>query len=880
MIIISIIALLLSNSVNIRRDMSILYNRIAMLILIYCILNDLSSLTVVTKGIGLHGGLLLVTNITQIFHIFLFTVSILILTLTSFYPRKVWVSEYSSMKDLLLYKFVYYNTKIINKMGEHLKIIEYPLILLFIITGAIFLMSTNDLISIFLAIELQSYGLYILSTIYRNSELSTTGGLIYFLLGGLSSCFILLGTGLLYANSGSTSLDGLYIITSISDISSTDLWYKPHYINLSLVIFTIGFLFKVSAAPFHFWSPDVYDAIPTIVTAFVALIAKISIFILLLQLVYYTNNSFSDMGWTFILLISSLFSLIVGTVVGLTQFRIKRLFAYSTISHVGFLLLALGISSIESTQAFIFYLTQYTISNLNAFVILIAIGFSLYCYTSDNKEHEELMDKTNSPVQLVSQLKGYFYINPILALSLAITIFSFVGIPPLVGFFGKQMILSAALDKGLVFLSLIAILTSVIGAVYYLSIIKEMFFSKSDYKVNTLLENLVLKGNVLDNNKTVIKNINFKYNNIAISGPISFVISTITLIILLFLFMNKEWLSMGKQKLLSFFNKINLIYNKSIRYFYFLKTYSIIFINNYTTNIKNNNNKLINPWFITGFTDAEGSFMIHLEKNKDKWRVRPTFQIKLYIRDLFLLEIIKVYFNNAGSINISNKECVYKVRSLKEVAIIISHFNEYGLITQKKADFELFKLIINKLNNQEHLASEGLQEIISICASMNLGLSSSVKNSFPNIIPVVRPLIENMVVPHPEWMAGFVSGEGSFSIHTASQLEDKSVSLSFRVSQHSKDEQLLKSFVDYFDCGNFNYHDKEKKAVIFVVRKFGDINNKIIPFFNKYKIIGVKCKDFIDLSEVARIMESKNHLTLEGYKKIRKIKENMNSYRV
>src|ERR1700744_3060130 len=124
------------------------------------------------------------------------------------------------MKDILFNKFIYYNTKIINKMGEHNKIIEYPLILLFIVSGAIFLMSSNDLITIFLSIELQSYGLYILSTIYRNSELSTTGGLIYFLLGGLSSCFILLGTGLLYANSGSTSLDSLYIITSISDIYS------------------------------------------------------------------------------------------------------------------------------------------------------------------------------------------------------------------------------------------------------------------------------------------------------------------------------------------------------------------------------------------------------------------------------------------------------------------------------------------------------------------------------------------------------------------------------------------------------------------------------------------------------------------------------------
>jgi NADH-ubiquinone oxidoreductase chain 2 len=541
MLLTSIIAILLSNAVNSRRDVSILYNRVAIIVLVYCILNDLFSLSVITKGVGLHGGLLLVTNITQVFHIFIYIIGGLILVLTSFYPRKVWTSEHSSLKSLLVNKFVYYNTKIINKMGEQYKIAEYPLILLFIISGAVFLMSTNDLISIFLAIELQSYGLYILSTIYRNSELSTSGGLIYFLLGGLSSCFILLGTGLLYANSGSTSLDSLYIITSISDINcmGQDLWYKPDYINISLVIFTVGFLFKVSAAPFHFWSPDVYDAIPTIVTTFVALIAKVSIFILLLQLVYYTNNNFSlidgSMNWTFILLTSSLFSLVVGTVVGLTQFRIKRLLAYSTISHVGFILLALGISSVESTQAFLFYLTQYIISNLNAFFIIIAMGFSLYCYTSENKEYEELVDKNNSPIQLVSQLKGYFYVNPFLAVSLAITIFSFAGIPPLVGFFSKQMVLSAALDKGLIFLSLIAILTSVIGGIYYLSIVKEMFFSPSDYKINTLLENLNIKGTIM-NNKKKVNDVEFNYNNITLTCAVSFVISNISLLLLFFIF--------------------------------------------------------------------------------------------------------------------------------------------------------------------------------------------------------------------------------------------------------------------------------------------------------------------------------------------------------
>ena len=367
------------------------------------------SLSLVNKGIGIHGGLLYISNITQTFHIFIFFLCILILQLTSFYPRKVWVPEYSSLNNILFNKFVFYRTKILNKMGEQFKIIEYPLILLFVVTGAVFLISTNDLVSIFLAIELQSYGLYLLSTIYRNSELSTTGGLIYFLLGGLSSCFILLGTSLLYANAGTTSMDGLYIINSISDVNSEVYsWYKPYYLNFALLIFSMGFLFKVGAAPFHFWSPDVYDAIPTIVTTFVAIIAKISIFIFLLELVYYTRDYYFDFSWTFSLLISSLLSLLVGTIGGLTQFRIKRLFAYSTISHVGFILLALSISSIESTQAFLFYLVQYSISNLNAFFILIAIGISLYSYVSNSKEHKELLDKNNSPIQLITQLKGLF----------------------------------------------------------------------------------------------------------------------------------------------------------------------------------------------------------------------------------------------------------------------------------------------------------------------------------------------------------------------------------------------------------------------------------------------------------------------------------------
>ena len=558
----SLLLLLLSNAVTLRRDKSILYSRISITILYMSFSVALESLNLITlgKGVGLHGGLFYATAISHVFQMFIFLVSAAILQLTGFYPRKVWVQQYSSLSKILFNKFIYFKSEIINKMGQQFKIIEYPLILLFIITGATFLVSSSDIVSIFLSIELQSYGLYLLSTIYRNSEQATSAGLTYFLLGGLSSCFILLGTSLLYANSGTTSLEGFYVITSLTHIAKDSAnnvlyWYKPNYLNFSLLIMSVGFLFKVSAAPFHFWSPDVYDAIPTIVTTFVAIIAKISIFIFLLELVHYTSNSYFvfNFNWTSSLLVSSLLSLIIGTVLGLSQFRIKRLFAYSTISHVGFILLALSVNTLESIQAFIFYLMQYSIANLNAFIILVSIGFSLYAYTNENEQYKKLLDKNNSPIQLISQLKGYFYLNPVLALSLAITIFSFVGIPPLVGFFAKQMVLSAALDNGYVFLTLVAILTSVISAVYYLSVIKQIFFDKPEYKLDLALENLTLHGNIL--RKTILKKkITFKIKNVVLSSSLTITISSITLIILLFILNPQEWLSIANILALIMFN--------------------------------------------------------------------------------------------------------------------------------------------------------------------------------------------------------------------------------------------------------------------------------------------------------------------------------------
>lgn len=202
---------------------------------------------------------------------------------------------------------------------------------------------------------------------------------------------------------------------------------------------------------------------------------------------------------------------------------------------------------------------QYSITNLNAFVILVTIGFSLYPFVNKGPlkdQYNNLLDRNNSPIQLISQLKGYFYLNPVLALSLAITLFSFVGIPPLMGFFAKQMVLSAALDSGFVFLTLIAILTSVISAVYYLSVIKQIFFDEHEYKLNPALEEIIIQGNIASslNNNNNTDEISLKVNNITLSSCLTITISTLTLTLLLFIFLAKNPLSIANILTLIMFN--------------------------------------------------------------------------------------------------------------------------------------------------------------------------------------------------------------------------------------------------------------------------------------------------------------------------------------
>jgi NADH-ubiquinone oxidoreductase chain 2 len=484
--------ILLVHAVTFRREFTILFNLVAIFILLYSfIIGHVSCVTCLDNPrVGIYNGLFHSTVITHSFDLFIYIIAPIILLLTGFYARRIVqpiisYNRFEAVPKKGLFSKGYvkaYRNVVMGIDAPQFTTLAYSLIILFILIGAILLMSSSDLVSMFLAIELQSYGLYILATLYRNSEWSTRAGLTYFLLGGLSSCYILLGSAVLYANCGITSLEGIYVFYKIEVASAFgepistiySFGAKPEILSMGFLIMSVGYLFKVSAAPFHFWSPDVIDALDTVVTTFVANLPKISILVFLLGTVQQGSQDITEFSWTNVFLVSSFLSLVVGTVAGLVQFRIKKLLAYSSISHIGFLLLALVGGSQQSVQAFLFYLSQYSLLQVNFFFIVVNIGH----YLQNKGMSSKLLDREHSPFQFISQLKGYFYHNPVLSISFAITLLSLAGIPPLLGFFAKQLVLSAALNQGFYFLTLVAILTSVISAVYYLNVIKVIFFNK------------------------------------------------------------------------------------------------------------------------------------------------------------------------------------------------------------------------------------------------------------------------------------------------------------------------------------------------------------------------------------------------------------------
>ena len=564
---------------------SLLISRISAIIFIYSAALAFNALYIqsIGSGIGIYSGLFHVTIISQLFDVILFMLGALILIawpliISSKYNKVLSFITLLKSKDgsssflnsLSLYKnnlnlssVQDNNSKLwlnlykisefqkINIIGFYVPKTEYCLIILFSLLGSSLLISSSDLLSMYISIELQSFSLYILATLYKDYESSTASGLKYFLLGALSSCFILLGSGLIYTFTGLTNFESIYsLISSVSSsyyyfssLNNINLEITQFYniisgVSLGIILIFIGFLFKISAAPLHSWSPDVYDETPTQVTIWLTIIPKISILILLLELqsgfsinLIIDYNIYSDILTEYsiinnmfnisfntsyllkiLLLISSLFSLIIGTIVGLAQTRIKRLLAYSTISHIGFILLALAINTEQSIDSFIFYIIQYSITNLNIFLIIIAFGYIINIdgikitnYNYNNRSLGLLF--FNYDIKLLKNLQSKFYFNPILSLCLIICLFSMAGVPPLLGFFSKQFVLLSAVQSGYWFMAFICILTSVISASYYLRFVILLLRKsekKSVYNTNFNLNNEdLITVNKKKNNKIV-----------------------------------------------------------------------------------------------------------------------------------------------------------------------------------------------------------------------------------------------------------------------------------------------------------------------------------------------------------------------------------------
>lgn len=394
----------------------ILLTRISSIIFIYAgaLAFNVYYIQSIGSGVGLYSGLFNVSTISQ----FLDTVILFIAALI-----------------LISWPLLTGSNENLNKLN-YAK--EYSLVVLFSSLGSILLLSSSDLISMYLSIELQSFGVYILASLFRYSESATSAGLKYFLLGGLSSCIILLGSGLIYAYTGLTNFENIYSLVSVYSNGTIVIG-----LTLGIILIIIGLLFKVAAAPLHNWSPDVYDESPTIVTIWLTIMPKIAILIFLLEIISHTshslsvigdynilneiNNSITNYSIKTLLLISSLLSLIIGSVVGLSQKKIKRLLAYSTISHIGFILLALLINSESSIESLLFYIIQYSLTNLNIFLIIIALGYII----NNNIQKDRNINPTNvsgaKDISYLVELKGQFYSNPLLSISLSICLFSMAG---------------------------------------------------------------------------------------------------------------------------------------------------------------------------------------------------------------------------------------------------------------------------------------------------------------------------------------------------------------------------------------------------------------------------------------------------------------------
>lgn len=293
----------------------------------------------------------------------------------------------------------------------------------------------------------------------------------------------------------------------------------------------------------------------------------------------------------------------------------------------------------------------------------------------------------------------------------------------------------------------------------------------------------------------------------------------------------------------------------------------------------------LNPQYVTGFVDAEGTFSMSVIKETN-WVVQTVFRIHLHSKDAAILYKIQSFFGGIGSVNINTKDqsVSFNVKKLEDIVnVIIPHFIKYPLRTNKLVDFNIWRECIELKSKKEHLTQSGLEKIISLRSILNLGLSDKLKAAFPNFVTRERPLNTISEIPlDPNWVSGFVDGEGCFAVEIFKSKASKlgyATNLRFSISQHARDNFLIKGLISYFNCGNFKEDSRGSDKVVgvyYYVIKFKDINEKIIPFFEKYPLQGIKASNFANFCAVAKLIQNKEHLTQEGLEEIKKIKAKMN----
>ena len=328
---------------------------------------------------------------------------------------------------------------------------EFPVLLLLAGLGMMMMVSANDLIALYLGVELQSLALYVVAAFRRDSLRSSEAGLKYFVLGALSSGLLLYGASMVYGFSGTTNFVRLGQILGGGEPSLG--------LVVGLVFIVAGLAFKVSAVPFHMWTPDVYEGAPTPVTAFLAVAPKVAAMALIIRVLFDPFGALIGQ-WQQIVVAVSIASMVLGSFAAINQSNIKRLMAYSSIAHMGFILVGVAAGNESGVQGVLLYLAIYLFMNVGAFTCIL------------------LMRREGRLVEGIADLAGLSRTQPAMAAAMAIFMFSLAGIPPLAGFFGKLYVFLAAIEAELYALAVIGLLTSVVGAFYYVRIVKLMYFDE------------------------------------------------------------------------------------------------------------------------------------------------------------------------------------------------------------------------------------------------------------------------------------------------------------------------------------------------------------------------------------------------------------------